>query len=67
MPARFEVGRMHLLLAELAHTQEAQEAVVTHLKAAEVLFQTLQVPLYVTRTLELARTYGVVLRAGPIP
>jgi len=61
------VGRTHLLLAELAHTQEAQAAVATHLQAAHALFQTLQVPLYVARTLELARTRRVSLWAYPTP
>jgi tetratricopeptide (TPR) repeat protein len=59
--ARFELGRTHLTLADLAHDQGQPEATATHLTKAYALFTALQVPRYVERTVQLASAYGVIL------
>jgi tetratricopeptide (TPR) repeat protein len=48
--AQYEIARIHLLLAELAHRQGNQDALTTHLSAAHHLFQLLHVPKYLART-----------------
>ena len=59
MQARFEVGRTHLALAELALAQDYREAVTLHLSAAHQLFTALNVPVYVARTTQYASTLGL--------
>jgi hypothetical protein len=66
MSARFEVGRTHLTLVELAHVQGDQEALATHLKEAYALFRALQVPKYVERTAQLAERFGVSLAEASV-
>jgi len=61
MPARFEVARTHLALAELAHAQENRAALTTHLAQAHALFSALRVPHYVERTEQLAEQCRVPL------
>jgi tetratricopeptide (TPR) repeat protein len=62
--SRFEVGRTHLALAALAHLQGNAAAVTTHLGAAHALCTALQAPVYVERTENLARAYGITLPPG---
>jgi tetratricopeptide (TPR) repeat protein len=62
--ARFEVGRIHMDLAELARAQGNQEAAAMHLKEAHYLFRTLQVIKYIERTERLARKFGVLRSEG---
>ena len=59
--SRFEVGRTHVAVAELAHAEGNAEAVATHLRAAHVLYTALRAPAYVERTEQLAREYGISL------
>ncbi len=58
---RFEVGRTHLDLAELAHAQGNQETATTHLSTAYAWFKKLQVPKWVEKTEQLAQEHGVTL------
>jgi class 3 adenylate cyclase/tetratricopeptide (TPR) repeat protein len=65
--ARFEVGRTHLDLAVVAHSQGNQEMATTHLTKARALFDVLQVPRYVERTAQLASACGLPLAGnGPV-
>jgi tetratricopeptide (TPR) repeat protein len=59
MPARFEVGRTHLALAELACHHSDHEAMTIHVTEAYHLFTTLGVPAYVRRAMQQARAYGL--------
>jgi hypothetical protein len=59
--SRYDLARTHLDLASLAHTQNDQDAVTTHLSTASAWFKALQVPKWVERTEHLAREYGVTL------
>ena len=59
IPARFEVGRTYLSLAEVAHAQGNHETVTTSLGKANELFRALRVAKYVERTGQLAREFGV--------
>ncbi len=52
--ARFEVGRTHIDLAELARVREGPPAAAAHAAKARALFQTLRVPRYVERAERLA-------------
>jgi DNA-binding winged helix-turn-helix (wHTH) protein/tetratricopeptide (TPR) repeat protein len=61
MPARFEVGRTRLALAELAYRQGNREAALTHLTEAHRLFWVLRTPVYVTCTVRRARVFGMSL------
>ena len=63
MAARFEVGRTHLALAELAHQQGDHSATTLHLTNAYELFQRLQIPRYVEQTSVRATALGVSLPA----
>jgi class 3 adenylate cyclase/tetratricopeptide (TPR) repeat protein len=65
MSARFEVGRTHLLLAELTRTQGDHDATTLHLQHAYALFRLLQVPRYIDRAQERARSLGVKLDLEP--
>jgi tetratricopeptide (TPR) repeat protein len=65
MSARFEVGRTHLALAELAHQQGDQSATTLHLTSAYEIFQCLQMPRYVDRQRTCRRPGGVPARKGP--
>jgi tetratricopeptide (TPR) repeat protein len=59
LSAQYELGRTHLDFATLTRTQGNLVAVATHLTAARILFETLQVPTYVERTIQLARAFEV--------
>jgi tetratricopeptide (TPR) repeat protein len=59
MQARFEVGRTHLALAELAQRQGHREAVTLHLTAAHHLFTDLCVPVYAQRVVHYAGALGL--------
>jgi tetratricopeptide (TPR) repeat protein len=67
MQARFEVGRTHLALAELALAQDHREAVTLHLSAAHQLFTALNVPVYVERTTQYASALGLTFAAPIAP
>jgi hypothetical protein len=67
MSARFEVGRTHLALAELAQCQSQREAATLHVTEAHHLFTTLGVPAYVQRTVQYATRYGLVCAAPAAP
>jgi hypothetical protein len=66
MQARFEVGRTHLALAELAHDQGQREALTLHLSEAHHLFTALRVPVYVERTTQYSSTLGLAFAAPAI-
>jgi tetratricopeptide (TPR) repeat protein len=59
MQARFEMGRTHLALSELAEVQDHRERVAVHLTEAYHLFKTLHVPPYVTYTEQRAHELGL--------
>ncbi|MBM3225635.1 MAG: tetratricopeptide repeat protein, partial [Candidatus Tectomicrobia bacterium] len=59
MRNRYWVGRTHLDLAGLAHTQGDVRTAATHLQAAADLFSALQLPKYVAYTVDLAHTLGI--------
>ena len=61
MKARFEVGRTHVVLAELAHAQTHQAATVQHLTEAHNLFRVLHVSPYVERVIQHATVFGLSL------
>jgi class 3 adenylate cyclase/tetratricopeptide (TPR) repeat protein len=68
MQARFEVGRTHLALAELAQRQGNREAAARDLIAARHLFIALRVPTYVQHAEQRARELALsfpVLSADP--
>ena len=58
---RVEIGRTHLDLASLAHSQGNEDTATTHLSTAHAWFQKLQVPKWVEKTEQLAHDYGVTL------
>jgi tetratricopeptide (TPR) repeat protein len=58
---RFEMGRTHLALAELAHAQGNRDAATMHANHAQALFMTLNAPRYVERTQQFASVCGLVL------
>ena len=64
MSARFEVGRTHLALADLAYAQEHRAVAAQHLHDAHRLFVALQVPRWVEQTAQRARAFGVGLAEG---
>jgi class 3 adenylate cyclase/tetratricopeptide (TPR) repeat protein len=64
--SRFELARTHLDLATLSHTQGDNEAAAVHLSTAHAWFARLQVPRYVERAEQLARTYGLTLIEVPL-
>jgi tetratricopeptide (TPR) repeat protein len=59
MQARFEVGRTHLALAELAQHQGKRAAVTLHLTTAHHLFTALCVPVYAQRVMQYACALGL--------
>ena len=66
--SRFETGRTHLALAELAHAQGNREAATAHANNAYALFMALKTPRYVERTQQFASECGFVLsNADPLP
>jgi hypothetical protein len=65
MQARFEVGRTHLALAELAQRQDSRAEVILHLSEAHHLFTTLGVQVYVERTTQCASRLGLTFTATP--
>jgi class 3 adenylate cyclase len=65
---RFEVGRTHLALAELAHAQGNRDAATAHVNNARALFMALKISRYVERTQQFASACGLVLsNADPLP
>ena len=62
LQAPYEVGRTHLVLAQLATMQQQADA-ATNLQAARRLFMTLDIPTYVTYTERLADERGITLPA----
>jgi class 3 adenylate cyclase/tetratricopeptide (TPR) repeat protein len=67
MQARFEVGRTHLALAELAQRQSDRAEVILHLSAAHHLFTALEVPVYVERITQYASALGLTFAAPSTP
>jgi len=67
MSARFEVGRTHLALAELAQRQSQREAAPLHVTEAYHQCTTLGVPAYVQRTVQYAARCGLVCAAPAAP
>jgi class 3 adenylate cyclase/DNA-binding winged helix-turn-helix (wHTH) protein/tetratricopeptide (TPR) repeat protein len=67
MQADFEVGRTHLILAELAQQQDNRAEIILHLSEAHHLFTTLGVPVYVERTTQYASTLGLAFAAPATP
>jgi hypothetical protein len=63
MRARFEVGRTHLALADLAQAQQHHALLAIHLTAALTLFRRLRVPAYATQVTTRARGAGLTLHA----
>jgi len=63
MSARFEVGRTHLALAEIAERQSNREAATLHVTEAHHLFIILGAPAYVQRTVQYASRCGLVCAA----
>ena len=63
--ARFEHGRAELDLAALAHAQGNREAVAAHLEKAQDLFQSLNIPHYVKRAVDLSTDFGLPLAGEP--
>jgi hypothetical protein len=59
IPARFEMGRTHLLLLELAHLQGRYEEASTHTAAALELFATSQAPKYLKCTEHRTHELGI--------
>jgi class 3 adenylate cyclase/tetratricopeptide (TPR) repeat protein len=59
MSARFEIGRTHLALAELAHARANSVTAAQHLSTAQSLFEALQVPGYVAHTTQRAKAFGL--------
>jgi len=64
--SRFETGRTHLALAELAHAQGNREAATAHANNAYALFMALKIPRYVERTQQFASQCGLVLSNADI-
>src|SRR5262249_16571976 len=58
---RFEVGRTHLDLVALAHTQGDRDGATVHANHAQTLFIALNIPRYVERTQQFASACGLVL------
>jgi len=59
MSARFEVGRTHMALADLAYARQNRVAAVQHLDEAHRLFVALQVPRLVEQTAQRAMAFGM--------
>jgi hypothetical protein len=64
--SQFELARTHLDLAGLSHVQGDTESAAMHLSTARAWFARLQVPKYVERAEQLARTYGLMLTEVPL-
>ena len=65
LPARFEMGRAHLDLADLAQQQQQRKAVTYHLTEAYQLFSALQVPVYIERVTQRASELGLTFAEPP--
>jgi tetratricopeptide (TPR) repeat protein len=63
IPARFELARTHLDLAELAHASADPYGGSAHVREAHRLFIALGLPRYVERSEQLARDLGTLLSA----
>jgi len=57
--ARYDLGRTHLDLAELAHAQGIQKTAAAHLEEARRVFTDLKIPKYLERTEQTARKFGI--------
>jgi len=57
--ARFEGGRIHLALAELAHAQGHRDTLARHLRAAYDLFEILYAHKYIGRTIQLLQAFQI--------
>jgi tetratricopeptide (TPR) repeat protein len=64
--SQFELARTHLDLAGLSHVQGDTESAAMHLSTARAWFARLQVPKYVERAEQLARTYDLILTEVPL-
>jgi tetratricopeptide (TPR) repeat protein len=64
--SRFELARTYLDLAALSHVQGDTEAAAVQLSTARAWFIHLQVPKYIERAEQLARTYGLMLTEVPL-
>jgi predicted ATPase/class 3 adenylate cyclase len=67
MQARFEVGRTHLSLAELAQRRGHRDAMILHLTAAYSLFTAWHVPVYAQHTVQRARALGLTFAEPAAP
>jgi tetratricopeptide (TPR) repeat protein len=67
MQARFEMGRTHLALSELADLQDHRERVAVHLTEAHHLFKLLHVPQYVMSAEQRAGNLGLSFSAPAPP
>ena len=56
LQARFEMGRTHLMCADVAYQQGERQTRVSHLTEADHLFHMLQVPIYLELTQQQADT-----------
>lgn len=61
IPARFEMGRTHLLLGELAQAQAHLETARQHVREAYQVFHSLEVPVYRARAVQQAQALGLAL------
>ncbi len=61
--ARFEMGRTHLVLAELAHLQSQPKTVHHHFRTAYEIWDTLGVPTHMARLRQQAPACGIVCDA----
>ncbi len=64
--ARFEVGRTHLALAEVAGALGESKAAARHVEEAASVFRALGVPAYARRAAELARRLDLPLPPGAV-
>lgn len=65
MPARFEIGRTHVSLANLAEDRDDRERVMLHLTEAHHVFTVLRVPRRRVHTEAMASRLGLSL-SGPV-
>jgi uncharacterized protein HemY len=64
MEGRYDVARVHLDLARLAHARHDRAATGTHLREAHRRFRDLEIPRYVERIEKLAAALEVPLAAS---
>jgi tetratricopeptide (TPR) repeat protein len=65
LPARFEMGRAHLDLADLAQRRDQRKAITFHLTEAYQLFSALNVPAYIERATQRASELGLTFAEPP--